>query len=330
MSETVPPAAFENASIASLWRRFFAFACDIIVLGLPVLIIGLIFFSWACSLGPSGALIGFALSLIYFSIFNSHIGGGQTPGEWLLDIRVIDRNGGALALKRAFIRTLIFTIPAFLNNRWIPPTTLPWLDDFVGIILVFLVFGLGGAILYLFIFNRRTRQSLHDLAAGSFVVRGSALPIPAARSTPRLHLRIATCWLALCLALPLAGSLKTQRAASSPAVQQLTALQSALKAQLGLTQTRVTTFHTRFWSSQNGAQTIATLNVIAEVRPGKENIEAQTRAVAAAVLRLSPDLLGEHILTVQVRRGFDLGVASWSIGRNESHDAPTWRQKLSA
>ncbi len=34
-----------------------------------------------------------------------------------------------------------------------------------------MIFGLSLSIIYLFVFNRRTRQSLHDLIVGSYVVR---------------------------------------------------------------------------------------------------------------------------------------------------------------
>jgi hypothetical protein len=35
----------------------------------------------------------------------------------------------------------------------------------------FILFGFGDAIVYLYIFNRRTRQSLHDLIVGTFVTQ---------------------------------------------------------------------------------------------------------------------------------------------------------------
>jgi len=61
------------------------------------------------------------------------------------------------------------------------------------------VFGLGGALVYLYVFNRRTRQSLHDLAAGTFVV--------AARHSGgireriwRPHLALAAGWLVVVVA----------------------------------------------------------------------------------------------------------------------------------
>ena len=41
----------------------------------------------------------------------------------------------------------------------------------VLILLGVIVFGVGGSTLYLMVFNRRTRQGLHDLAVGSYVIR---------------------------------------------------------------------------------------------------------------------------------------------------------------
>jgi hypothetical protein len=41
----------------------------------------------------------------------------------------------------------------------------------IGFLIGFILFGFGGAIVYLYVFNRRTQQSLHDLVVGTFVTR---------------------------------------------------------------------------------------------------------------------------------------------------------------
>ena len=60
-----------------------------------------------------------------------------------------------------------------------------------------LVFGLGGAILYLYLFNGVTRQSLHDLVAGTYVVRETAEAELEVDPVPRVHLVVAAAWIGL-------------------------------------------------------------------------------------------------------------------------------------
>ena len=83
-----------------------------------------------------------------------------------------NRGGGPLGPSRepAPVDPALFhcsELPFFLNGVF---TDRPWLGE----LAVFVVFVWGGAIVYLFLFNRRTRQSLHDLICGTFVVRKKA------------------------------------------------------------------------------------------------------------------------------------------------------------
>jgi uncharacterized RDD family membrane protein YckC len=97
---------------------------------------------------------------------------------------VTDRNGKALPPVRPISRYLVIAIPVFLNGAWFDvdiASTGP-LVSVLGALLSCVVFGGLGATVYLFICNRRTRQALHDLAVGSFVVRGE--PVPIGLATP--------------------------------------------------------------------------------------------------------------------------------------------------
>jgi len=76
--------------------------------------------------------------------------------------------GEPLELVKSFLRYTILGVPFFLNNSHLPPQLLA---SWIGTLFSVLVFGFGGSIIYLIIFNRRTRQSLHDLIVGSYVVK---------------------------------------------------------------------------------------------------------------------------------------------------------------
>lgn len=174
--------------IAGFWRRIFAFIVDSVILGSIGWAAGLIFFDAFVQLGPWGRLLGFCVALVYFGVQNSKIAGGQTFGKRLLKIRVVGKNGAPLSVQMAFVRFLPLGAPWFLNNAQFPPSLLftYWIYP-----LSVAIFGIGLSIVYLYVFNRKTRQSLHDLLVGSYVVSGeSKEPVEAA---PLWKLHSAVC-----------------------------------------------------------------------------------------------------------------------------------------
>ncbi len=201
------------------------------------------------------------------------------------------------------------------------------IEFLLGALIILVVFGGLGAIAYLFVFNRRTRQSLHDLAVGSFVVRGSPAVVPVGLSTPRLHLIVVGCCLTLLLIGPgivwaLWGSSFTT------AVQPLAELQAALKVRHGIRGVEIKVRHSTTATVRTGTSTTTYLQVVARSAEGRENLDALSLAMAGTVFDLHPDLLGNQMLIVSVRRGFDLGIASWSEIHQVALDAAAWRKKL--
>jgi uncharacterized RDD family membrane protein YckC len=157
-----------QAVISGFWRRLLAFILDGLLLGLVGVVLGLFWFDPLARLGGWGRLLGFCASLVYFGVLNSAIGGGQTFGKRVMRVRVVDRSGQPISPGRSFLRYTVLGAPYFLNHLLIPPSLLM---SPIGLPIVFILLGFGGAIVYLYIFNRRTRQSLHDLVAGTFVTR---------------------------------------------------------------------------------------------------------------------------------------------------------------
>jgi uncharacterized RDD family membrane protein YckC len=105
-------------------------------------------------------------SLIYFTIGNSKIFKGQTPGKYLLRIRVVNELGKPIGLIPAFVRsafivTMIYTNTILENEIYedhhISETT---------IIILMIVYS-GQTYFPLF---KTDRQGLHDILARSFVV----------------------------------------------------------------------------------------------------------------------------------------------------------------
>lgn len=135
------------------FRRVVAFQLDaLLVAGLWLLLAGWLgVFYLSVSRRPAGLLnlsalagllltLGVVLHAAYSIVF---LGGcGQTPGKMLLDLRVVKENGGAVGYGRA-------------GWRWVA----------TGIAA--LPFGLG----FLGVFLTREKRGLHDLLAGTRVVR---------------------------------------------------------------------------------------------------------------------------------------------------------------
>lgn len=153
--------------IAGFWRRIGAFAIDIIILGIIGIGLGLFLEKQLAQLGGWGRLVGFFVALVYFGIFNSRIFGGQTVGKRIVSIRVVDGNNQSIDLFRSFARYSILGGPFFLIGA-------QFTNEAMTSVWSYLIYPVivGGllSVVYLYIFNRVTRQSLHDLALDTYVV----------------------------------------------------------------------------------------------------------------------------------------------------------------
>lgn len=291
------------------------------------MLLGLALFREAARLGQAGRLVGFVIALVYFGLLNSRIGGGQTLGKRLVGIRVIDRAGNALSPTRSVVRFLVIGVPYFLDGLWfdMSPATSGVTVFLLGALLIFAVFGGLGAAAYLYVFNRRTRQSLHDLAVGSFVVRDPPpVTTPIGFSTPRLHLIVVGCWLAFALIAPGVTIGVVHQAGLDEPLQPLVGLQAAIKLRLDLRQVQVSIGS----SASTDGPTTSFLQVDAQPGGPQEDLEALLPLIAGVVLELHPDLLGKQLLIVHVARRFDFGIAGWSVSHEERLDAAAWHKKL--
>jgi uncharacterized RDD family membrane protein YckC len=154
-------------AIAKFWYRIGAIFIDTIILGLIGFILSLFFENNFRLLGEYGVFVGFFISLIYFTFFNSYLLNGQTIGKRIAGIMVIDYNDQLLSIKDSFIRSLILTFPYFCYG-----VTIPGIDENsqIQLITILLPLILSTGLLYYYIFNVRTRQSIHDIFVKSYVV----------------------------------------------------------------------------------------------------------------------------------------------------------------
>lgn len=116
---------------AGFWRRYVALVIDALILILPSMLLG-----WLVPVAGS-----FVVALLYKPVFESSPLQG-TPGKALMGLMVLSENGGRLNFKQALIRYAVSIIS--------------------GLIL------LVGYLMNLF---TAKRQTLHDMVAGTIVVK---------------------------------------------------------------------------------------------------------------------------------------------------------------
>lgn len=170
--ETERPAAF-----ASLGARFVAGLVDLVVIAVPSAVIARVLADLPGRMAD--AVITALISWYFIASFGSP-GGGRSVGKLVMGIRVVDANGGTLSFLAATTRWFLsvgIALPlAFLAigfERGLPLQTGPAFAICVPILCVVVVDS------YLAVANRESHQSLHDLAAGSYVVRASHTgPVP--------------------------------------------------------------------------------------------------------------------------------------------------------
>lgn len=328
MNDIVPSIAGDAAPVAaavrpsrpigSLGRRLIAFIIDTVVIGLPAMLFAAPFFDPLSRLGAWGRVIGFFLALPYFAILNSRIGNGQTLGKRWMHIQVVDASGDTISVTKALLRYSVFAIPYFLNGAPFPVSRMPAV--FFTLITV-IIFGVGGSTFYLVCFNRRTRQGLHDLAAGSFVADGNVPGPLNAQPIWEMHWVILSVLLVVIgvSGVVLSGRLKAWTPMSQllddvAAVEEIPGVQSASVQDL----------------TQWGGESKQKILVISARWAGKsEGVEPLANQIAASILARDKSAQSYDELSVNIIRGYDLGIANSHISRQYSHTVADWSALLS-
>lgn len=162
-----------NPIYSKFWHRVGAYLLDIIVLGIIGFILGLFLEDTFVLMGGQSMLVGFIIALFYFGLGNSNIFNGQTLGKRALKLQVVDANMDTLSISKAILRALIYTAPYFLLNYRLAG----WSE--------FSILYMAKSILCLtflallpihLILNFPTRQAIHDLIIGTYVISLEAYP----------------------------------------------------------------------------------------------------------------------------------------------------------
>ncbi|MDB5968467.1 MAG: hypothetical protein JWQ90_917 [Hydrocarboniphaga sp.] len=326
------PAAADNrrpdrpiTAIAGFWRRFAALAVDSVLLGVFGLLIGAVFYEQLAVLGFRGRIVGFVIALLYFGVLNSRLGGGRTLGKRLLRIRVVGAEGAGIGLARASLRYLVLAIAWFLNG--VPVDSDAFSTDSVPqmaltVACAVSVFGLAVAITYLAIFNRRTRQSLHDLLVGSYVVTdadGAPPSIPLWRG----HWLVVLLILLISMAIPFG----VRRLSQTPAFAAMMQVQRAVAREPGVSEVSIQTGTAARILPKDDAPPQHSLSITARSTV-RDDPERLAQRIANRALDSQPEVAALNLIGVHIYYGYDIGIARQITAYSLVQTPLQWRQRI--
>ena len=307
--EAPSPASVRR--IAGFWARLVALLIDVIALAIPGFILGFLFNNFFSYSNARGSLVGMGMILAYFSVMGSSLGGGQTVGQRFMGIQVVKRDGTLLPIGKSMLRYLILFGPFLLTSF---SNAMPMA---AGIGFNALLTIAAGATIYLYIFNTRTRQSLHDLATDAFVVDVPGGPV-APRPFWMGHWAIVASAVVAAIALNLILMPK-----STGTFADLMSIQRAV-LQSGMVQTAGVQVQVK------GGQSVTRSGVRIEVtcRGTLENYEKTAMAIAAIVLKTDRHAAERDYISVVFLKGFNVGFARFSRNYTVTHSPGEWNKLI--
>ena len=309
-------SSLTEAKLAGFWRRIFAFLIDSILLGIVGATLGFFFFDEFAKLGQSGRLIGFVIAILYFGLLNSSIGNGQTIGKRLLKIKVISAvDDNLISLPKSAWRYIVLALPFYCNNL-----TLPLENQLLMILLALVVFGMGGLLFYLYIFNRKTRQSLHDLAAKTLVVQNIEGGRPYQPGVWKGHFVIAATLIVLIVGGALLGVPIIAKTGTFP--EMLTLQQELIgKPDINAASVVAGTSYSNAGESNFTAVTI----VVSDEQMMSEDVAED---IVLSTFSFCPSSKDKNLLKVTITYGYDIGISTGWKNSNFIYTPAQWASKL--
>jgi uncharacterized RDD family membrane protein YckC len=310
MTEPNPFRRPPPANVAPLRARAVAAFVDFALLGLVGALLGLVFHSQFSALGPLGRLVGLPIALGYLGIMNSRIGNGATLGKRWLQLRVATMDGTPIELPRSLARAAIYVAPS-LCVGW----TVLDAHSATRFLSTFFL-GVMPAQLLLLLFNRPSRQLVHDLPVGTCVIRVGDEP-PAESTAARFVV------LAGALPLLLATGMTALLRSSFPQIDTLLVVRDSVLARTPAIEATVSDS----WSTFGGARTTA-LTITAWVPDGRVQ-DSVAAAVARTALRVMPEARTRDQLAVVLTGGFDIMIFHYTNSQTFAHTPSEWLEPSS-
>lgn len=299
----------DNIWIAGFWKRVGALFIDSLLLGVVGFLLGLVLEDYFVQIGGWGRLIGFGIALTYFGVLNSSLNNGQTIGKALLKINVVDSNNNNINIAKSFLRYCLLGTPFYLNNARFTEDLLtsPFLY-----ILSFIIFGGFISIIYLYIFNRNTRQSLHDIIVGTYVTnKGST----ATNIEPiwKVHYAVVAI---LFIAAAVTPYFTMQLAQKEPFVDMLNVRSEVMKKP-GIVYANINEGLSTVTSSDSVTSETTYITVQAFLANNDISNETIAREIATIIINNHKNAKSKNIIQVNLTYGYDIGI--WSYWNNHNH-----------
>lgn len=313
-----------NIVISKFWIRIGALVIDSIILGVIGIILGLTIQDFLIGIGSYGILIGLAIAVLYFTICNSKLVNGQTPGKKAMGIQVIDKAGNTLSVQRSFLRALILCVPYFLINVELPGAQVGS-DLFYLKIISCLSLMLGVIVIY--IFNKGNRQSLHDLITGSYVV--SEVRSEDMAEFPTVTKASYYVFGFLTFLLTVFTIVGVTPANSSFA--DLIAIQESILNIDGVLDAGVSkNTSTVYGESKSTTQSLVVQLWVKELPLNTDELEniKETRTVIKKILETEPNINQYDLISITLIKGFNIGIASWKNSFSCRKSPEEWKSLL--
>ncbi|PKN94782.1 MAG: hypothetical protein CVU44_02955 [Chloroflexi bacterium HGW-Chloroflexi-6] len=320
--QVIPEPIFTFPPISGFWRRFFAWVVDVLILGIIGQIIGVVFSSFLFSVGPYGRPIGLLFTIPYFGIMNSQIGGGQTFGKRLMKIAVRNKDNKPIELWRSIIRISLLAIPSLFNQWSIPIFQNPFMVWFLSLI----IFGLGGAIFYTMVFNRKARQGIHDLILGTYVVHLPEKPIESFPTTSRIHWIVTSVWIGIVAIGTLVMALITPSIVSKTPLAPVMSLYNILQDDPRFFTVGVND-HTFYGSSGKTSHSLI-ITVWYKGKLPESDRKEVIESIVKTVLENAENIDNYDGIQVKITSAYDIGIASANLYMSFSDSIEGWRKQI--
>ncbi len=312
----VSKTASFKPNLSGFWRRVLAFFIDSILLGILGAVLGYFFFDQFAKLGQSGRLIGCVIAILYFGLLNSSIGQGQTVGKRLMKIKVVNEaDGNLISLPKSAWRYLVLCLPLLCNGL-----VLPFDNHLLMFLLTLIVFGMGGMLFYLYIFNRRTRQSIHDLAAKTLVVQNIEGGRPYQPGVWKGHYVVAISLVALIVGGGLFGVSALTKTGTFP---EMLTLQQELMAKPDIQAASVVSGTT--YNSEGQTTHTAVTVVVSDKQMMSEEVAGD---IVSSTFSFCPSSKSKNLLKVTITYGYDIGISTGWKNSNFVYTPEQWATKL--
>jgi uncharacterized RDD family membrane protein YckC len=316
---------FMFPQLAGFWRRVAAFLIDGLLLGILGQIIGWSAPSFWFTIGPYGRTLGLIIVLAYFGLMYSKVSNGQTVGKRLLKIAVRDKNNKPLSIRRSLLRISILTFPALLNGWALPifnNTIINWL---VGII----VFGGIVTIVYTMVFNRGSRQGIHDLICGTYVVRLRGENIKAFPITAKKHWIVSGMLVAIVIVIVTTMAFFKGNIISKVGLTDIAGVQEILNNDDRFHTVGVQTNTTRFIAGNVEPDRFNKRSISVTVwYKGVPTVEERSEVmndVSEVVLGNVDNIDQYDSIRIIIKSAYDLGISSGSRTYSDNKSTDEWR-----